>query len=685
MDIFDAQEKIEQLSKEIEYHNYCYYILDNPKISDYDFDMLMQQLLDLELQFPQLVSPNSPSQRVGGGITKNFATVTHRVPMLSLGNTYSMSEVEDFAMRVYNGLNTREIEYVCELKYDGVAINLSYTNGKLQQASTRGDGVQGDDVTVNVRTIRSVPLLLQGDFPKNLEVRGEIIMPYKSFYALNQERENQLLTPFANPRNAASGSLKLQNSAEVAKRNLDFYVYFVVNGEKIQPTHYQSITKLKEWGFKVSPYMQVCKNIAQIGDFIELWDQKRKTLPFDIDGVVIKVNSYSQQALLGFTAKNPRWAIAYKFKAERVLTKLLSVSYQVGRTGVVTPVANLAPVSLAGTIVKRATLHNADFIAQMDIHNGDSVFVEKGGEIIPKIVGIDISQRPDNANIIEFPDTCPDCGAKLNRNEGEAGFYCPDFAHCPPQIKGCLEHFVSRKAMNIEGLGEGKTDLLYEKGLLKNITDFYRLKYENLLGIHRTYLDENTQKERTVYFREKTVKNLLTAIENSKSVPFERVLYALGIRYIGENSAKKLAIHFRSLDALAVAKKEELLTVEDVGEKLAQTLIEYFHDDDNLQIINDLKSFGLQFELTQSTHLAPVSDVLEGKTFLVSGTFATADRRKELENMIEQYGGKRLSSVSSNLNFLIAGDNMGPSKLAKAQSLNIPIISEETFLKMLNK
>ena len=695
----DARKKIEELSNIINQHNYQYYVLDNPSISDYDFDMLLNELIALEKQFPELVQPDSPTQRVGGEITKRFEQFKHENPMLSLGNTYNQTELEEFDKRVKNGLSLQEVEYVCELKYDGVAISLHYENGLLKRAVTRGDGVQGDDVTANVKTIRSIPLRLQGGYPDKLEVRGEIVLPHDSFYALNEEREMAGEAKFANPRNAASGSLKLQNSAEVAKRNLDCFLYFVYaspnpskGGEQSPPfggdrggcyTHYESLQELKNWGFKVSPYIKICKNVRQIFDFIEEWDCKRKTLPFDVDGIVIKVNHYSLQQQLGFTAKSPRWAIAYKYKAERVLTDLLEVAYQVGRTGVVTPVANLKPVLLAGTVVKRASLHNADIMSDLDIHYRDKVYVEKGGEIIPKIVGVEKSERETGALPVQFITYCPVCGTKLVRNEGEAAYYCPNANHCPPQIKGKLEHFISRKAMNIEGLGEGKIDLLFERGLVKKISDFYRLKYSDLLGLEKLFVNELDGKERWVSFREKTVENLLSAIEKSKEVSFDRVLFALGIRYVGENSAKKIAQHFSSVERLMEASETELLQINDVGERMAESILNFFSDAETIELIKDLKETGLQFSLPLTASAPHLSDRLQGITILVSGSFASPERRQELEQMIENYGGTRVTSVSKKLSFIIAGENMGQSKLEKANQLGIPIISEMEFLKII--
>ena len=680
----DAKLRIEKLTKEINLHNYNYYVLDNPQISDYEFDMLLEELVGLEKVFPDLKLPDSPTQRVGGQVTKQFKQVKHTNPMLSLANTYSEEELDAFDVRTKNALYLDDIEYVCELKYDGVAISLIYENGILHQAVTRGDGVQGDDVTANVKTIRSIPLRLHGQFPDKLEVRGEIILPHESFRALNEEREIAGEAKFANPRNAASGSLKLQDSAETAKRNLDCFLYFVYMETPLYQTHYESLQALKNWGFKVSPHIEVCKNMHEIFAFINKWDTKRKKLPFDIDGVVIKVNKYKLHDLLGFTAKNPRWAIAYKYKAERVLTPLLEISYQVGRTGVITPVANLQPVLLAGTIVKRASLHNADIMALFDIHAGDKVYVEKGGEIIPKIVGVEINERKTDAQPAKFITHCPVCNTELIRNEEEAAYYCPNDTHCPPQIKGKLEHFISRKAMNIEGLGEGKIELLFEKELVRNVSDFYCLKYSDLLGLEKMYLNENDGKERWVSFREKTVENLLFAIEKSKKVSFERVLFALGIRHVGENSAKKIAAHFKNINALMSATSEELIAVEDVGEKIAESILSYFENPTNLQIINNLQNYGLQFQIKEEEMNKVVSEKVKGMNFLVSGTFSSPERRKEIEELIEKHGGVRSSSVSKNLSFIVAGENMGPSKLEKATQLGIPIISEQEFLEMID-
>ncbi|MDR1878940.1 MAG: NAD-dependent DNA ligase LigA [Bacteroidales bacterium] len=684
MTLEEAQKKIDDLTQQIHRHNYQYYVLDNPLISDYDFDMLLNELIAVEKEFPSLVLPDSPTQRVGGEITKQFKQVRHSNPMLSLANTYNEAELEEFDKRTKSALALDELEYVCELKYDGVAISLTYENGVLTQAVTRGDGLTGDDVTANVKTIRSIPLRLQGDYPDRIELRGEIIMPHASFSALNEEKETAGELPFANPRNAASGSLKLQNSAETARRNLDCFLYFVSSGHSLYKTHYESILALSVWGFKISPHIAVCKNMGEVFDFINQWEIGRKTLPFDTDGCVIKVNQYRLQEMLGFTAKNPRWAIAYKYKAERALTALNEVSYQVGRTGVVTPVANLHPVLLAGSMVKRASLHNADFMAEMDVCTGDMLYVEKGGEIIPKIVGVDKSQRKHPAIPVSFPAHCPACGALLIRNEGEAAYYCPNTKQCPPQLKAGLEHFISRKAMNIEGLGEGKIDLLFEKGLVRNFTDFYKLSYTDLLGLERLYVNENDGTERLVSFREKTAQNLLDAIQKSKQTPFDRVLFALGIRYVGENSAKKLALHFRNIDKLMTATHDQLITVDDIGDRIAESILSYFADAFHVENIDELRSFGLQFQLNDDPEQLVLSDKLQGLTFLVSGTFSTPERRKEIERLIERHGGKKSSSVTKQLSFIVAGANMGPSKLEKAVQLGIPLLSEQEFLQLLS-
>lgn len=676
--ITGAQERIEQLTREINRHNYQYYMLDNPTISDYDFDQLLQELIDLEAQYPELRRPDSPTQRVGGEVTKRFESAAHLYPMQSLGNTYSQEDLAEFDRRVRD-LLAETPEYVCELKYDGVAISLIYENGTLVRAVTRGDGTRGDVVTANVRTIRTIPLQLQGNFPPLIEVRGEIIMPFSRFEQLNAEREEIGEAPFANPRNAASGSLKLQDSAEVAKRGLDFKLYFGLGEQLPGNNHFDRLMKLHEWGFRKPDVMEKVNNLEEVFRFLHYWDEKRKSLPYPIDGVVIKVNDFGQQRQVGATAKSPRWAIAYKFKADRVSTKLLSVDFQVGRTGIITPVANLSPVSLAGTVVKRATLNNGDFMAEMDIREGDSLFVEKGGEIIPKIVGVDLDKRVPGAQRISFITHCPVCGSELQRTEGEAGIFCPNADHCAPQIKGRLEHFIARKAMNIDSLGEGKIDMLYAHGLVKNIADLYALTFDQLIGLEKVIEDESG-KTKTISFREKTVQNILSGIEASKQVPFERVLFALGIRFVGEVTAKKLARHFGTMDAVANAPKEELMTVEDVGDRVADSITGYFNDTDNLVILMRLHEAGLQFAINKESH-QPVSQALEGKSIVVSGVFSVP--RDTIKDLVEQHGGKNVSSISKNTAFVLAGDKMGPEKRKKAESLGIPIVSEEEFRAMI--
>jgi len=675
-----AKERIEQLTREINRHNYQYYMLDNPTISDYDFDQLLQELIDLEAAHPELRRPDSPTQRVGGEVTKRFESAEHLYPMQSLGNTYSQEDLGEFDRRVRELLATSPT-YVCELKYDGVAISLIYENGTLTRAVTRGDGTRGDVVTTNVRTIRTIPLQLQGDFPPLIEVRGEIIMPFSSFEQLNAEREEIGEAPFANPRNAASGSLKLQDSAEVAKRGLDFKLYFALGEQLPENNHFDRLLKLHEWGFRKPDVMEKVSDLQGVHDFLHTWDEKRKSLPYPIDGVVIKVNDFDQQRQVGATAKSPRWAIAYKFKADRVSTKLLSVDFQVGRTGIITPVANLSPVALAGTIVKRATLNNRDFMAEMDIREGDSLFVEKGGEIIPKIVGVDTEKRLPDAQRIPFISHCPVCGTPLQQAEGEAGVFCPNADHCAPQIKGRLEHFIARKAMNIDSLGEGKIDMLFANGLVKNIADLYTLTYEQLFGLEKVIEDENG-KTKTLSFREKTVQNILAGIEASKKVPFERVLFALGIRFVGEVTAKKLAHHFETMDAVANAPIEELMTVEDVGERVADSITSYFNDTDNLEILMRLREAGLQFEIDREQHAA-VSQALAGKSIVVSGVFTVP--RDNIKELVEKHGGKNVSSISKNTSFVLAGEKMGPEKRKKAEALGIPVVSEEEFREMINR
>ncbi len=681
MDKSQAKQRIEELSSIINQHNYNYYVLSSPSISDYEFDMLLEELVKLEKDFPEFLSPDSPSQRVGGGITKDFKQVKHKYSMLSLGNTYSKEELEDFDTRVKKVVGD-DFDYVCELKFDGVSISLTYINGILNQAVTRGDGIQGDDVTVNVKTIKSIPLKLHGnDFPSEFEIRGEIVMPHKSFERLNEEKLEIGDTPFANPRNAASGSIKMQDSAEVAKRGLDCYLYYLLGENLNFRTHYESLRKAKQWGFKVSDYMIKCKGIDEVYRYIQDCDELRKQLPYDIDGIVIKVDSFEKQNQLGFTAKSPRWAIAYKFKAEQVSTKLLSVAFQVGRTGAVTPVANLQPVQLAGTIVKRASLHNSDIIEKLDVRIGDNVFVEKGGEIIPKIVGVDLSKRNPDSEPLKYISNCPECGTELIRKEGEANFYCPNDINCPPQIKGKLEHFISRKAMNIDSLGEGKIEILYDNGIVKDIADLYDLTYDKLFGLEKIYKPEDSDKARIVKFKEKTVENILKGIEESKNTPFEKVLYALGIRYVGETVAKKIAYHYGKIDDILKASFDELKEVEEIGDKIAESIIKNLSDERNLNIINRLKEKGLRFEISSSDSNLK-SDKLSGLSFVVSGVFSIS--REEIKKMIEENGGKNIGSVSSKVSYLLAGEKMGPEKRKKAEQLKVPIITESDFFELIS-
>lgn len=671
----EAKKKIEQLSKEIEKHNYNYYALDNPTISDYDFDMLLEELSKLEKEFPQFLLPDSPSQRVGGGITKEFKTVKHKYAMLSLSNSYSKEELADFDERVKKGLGlggndlfgSGGVEYVCELKFDGLSISLTYEHGKLARAVTRGDGVQGDDVTTNAKTIRSIPLQLKGDYPDFFEIRGEIYMSRKMFDEINKEREEIGEAPLANPRNSASGTMKMQDSGVVARRRLECYVYYMMGDKLPSKTHYDNLEKAKSWGFRTSPHTKLCGSMEEVIAFIDHWDKEREKLPFDIDGIVIKVNDYKQQQNLGFTAKSPRWAIAFKFKAEQVSTVLESISYQVGRTGAITPVANLKPVLLAGTTVKRASLHNADIIEKLDVRVGDHVYVEKGGEIIPKIVGVDLSKRKPDSEPVKYITQCPECGAPLAREEGEALHYCVNENGCPPQIKGKMEHFVSRKAMDIDSLGGETIEQLYNEGLVKNVADLYELKKEQLLPLER--------------MAEKSANNLLEGIEASKKVPFERVLYAIGIRHVGETTAKKIAKKIKNIDALVNANEEELLQIDEVGEIIAKSLAHYFSDADNKRIVERLKEHGLQFALSEE-QLQNTTNKLEGKIFVISGTFERHSR-DQLKDLIEKNGGKNSGSISGKTNYVLAGDNMGPEKLKKAEKLGVAIISEADFEKMI--
>ncbi|MEI6900637.1 MAG: NAD-dependent DNA ligase LigA [Bacteroidota bacterium] len=679
----EARQKISDLTNRINLYNYQYYIESKPTISDYDFDMLLEELINLEKQFPEFRLPDSPSQRVGGDITKEFQQVLHQYQMLSLGNTYSEQEIRDFEERIHK-LTDHPVEYVCELKFDGVAIGLTYENGLLVKAVTRGDGVKGDDVTTNVKTIRTIPLRLNGTgFPQNFEIRGEIVMPHASFRELNETREEMGEESFANPRNAASGSLKMQDPTEVAKRKLDCYLYYIPGHDLSFKSHYEGLALARTWGFQVSKETTICSSIEEILEYINRIDQERDSLPFDIDGIVIKVNSLEQQRELGYTAKSPRWAIAYKFKAERVSTRLISVDFQVGRTGAVTPVANLEPVQLSGTVVKRASLHNADIISTLDVRINDIVYVEKGGEIIPKIIGVDTDQRDLFSYPLEFIAHCPECKSILTRNEGESAWYCPNETGCPPQIKGKLEHFISRKAMNIDSLGEGKIELLYEKELVRNIADLFKLKGEQLLGLEKVYTDPETKKERRISFREKTVENILKGIEESKKSGFEKVLFALGIRYVGETVAKKLAAHFRNIDAIINARAEELTDAEEIGEKIAGSICLFFSNSANLELIKRLKEQGLQFELKDQDS-GIKSNKLNDLSFVVSGVFENLSR-DEIKKMIEENGGKNVGSVSARTSFLLAGEKMGPEKRKKAESLGVSIISIDQFFGLLNQ
>ena len=663
-----VKEQIEALRQEIEQHNYYYYVLSQPIISDYEYDMKMKQLQELEEKYPEYFDPLSPTQRVGSDITTSFEQAYHTYPMLSLGNTYTEGEVKDFYERVRKALN-EPFELVCELKYDGVSISITYEHGEIQRAVTRGDGEKGDVVTANIKTIRSIPLRLKGDYPDKFEIRGEVLMPWAVFEALNKEREEQEEPLFANPRNAAAGTIKLQNSAIVASRKLDAYFYYVLGEQLPFDTHFENLQAARGWGFKISENIKLCRTLDEVWDFIHFWDKERKNLPVPIDGIVLKVNSLEQQRKLGTTAKSPRWAIAYKYQAEKALTKLLSVTFQVGRTGTVTPVANLEPVQLSGTTVKRASLHNADIIESLDLHIGDMVYVEKGGEIIPKITGVEKSARPQNGEKVVFIKNCPECNAPLIRYPGEAAHYCPNENGCPPQIKGKIEHFVSRKAMNIEGLGEETINLLYENGLLHNVADIYDLKISDLVSLERLGL--------------KSASNLISSIEKSKEVPFERVLFALGIRFVGETVAKKLAYAFKSIEALQQADYEDLIQVEEIGDKIAQSVRQYFSDPKNLEIINRLKAAGVQLSLNDDKSKRKGNE-LEGKSVVISGTFKYHSR-EEYKDLIEAHGGKNVGSVSSKTSFILAGENMGPEKLKKAQNLGIELIDENKFLSMINE
>ena len=662
-------ERIDQLREELHVHNYNYYELNAPVISDLEFDKLMRELQDLEALHPEYYDPNSPSVRVGSDLNKNFTQVEHKYPMLSLGNTYSQAEVTEFYERVSKSLN-EEFELCCEMKYDGTSISLTYEDGKLVRAVTRGDGVRGDDVTDNVKTIRSIPLVLHGEgYPKNFEIRGEILMPWNVFEELNRERELREEPLFANPRNAASGTLKSQNSAVVANRKLDAYLYYLLGDNLPHDGHYENLQEAAKWGFKISHISRKARTLQEVFDFINYWDVERKNLPVATDGIVLKVNSLRQQRNLGYTAKSPRWAIAYKFQAERALTKLEKVTYQVGRTGAVTPVANLDPVQLSGTVVRRASLHNADIIASLDLHIGDMVYVEKGGEIIPKITGVEVSARPAGSEKVTFITHCPECGSELVRYEDEAAYYCTNETACPPQIKGKIEHFISRRAMNIEGLGPETVDLFYQEGLIHNIADLYTLQTADICRLER--------------MGEKSAENIIQGIERSKEVPYERVLFALGIRFVGETVAKKVAKAFRSIEALASANLDDLIHVDEIGEKIAGSIIQYFANEKNRILVERLRQSGLKLEADEED-LSGYSDKLKGMSIVISGVFARHSR-DEYKALIEKHGGKNVGSISKKTSFILAGDNMGPSKLEKAQQLNIPIKDENEFLAMIEE
>lgn len=663
----EVKQQIEKLRETLTAHNYNYYVLDNPTISDYEFDMMLKELQQLEAQYPEYHDPNSPTQRVGGAITKNFETVTHKERMYSLDNSYSKEDLEDWEKRLQKILGTPHIEFVCELKYDGASINITYENGLLARAVTRGDGFQGDDVTNNIKTIRSVPLKLRGDYPEEFEIRGEVILPLEGFKKMNEERIEAGEDPYMNPRNTASGSLKLQDSAEVAKRPLDCLLYSLQGSEIEARSHFEALEMARSWGFKVPSEAVLCKNMQEVFNYIAHWDLKRHDLPYETDGVVVKVNNIIQQQELGYTAKAPRWAMAYKFKSEQAITTLKSISYQVGRTGAITPVANLEPVLLAGTTVKRASLHNADQIERLDIRIGDRVFVEKGGEIIPKIIAVDKAAREVNSIEVVYITHCPECNTALVRKEGEAQHYCPNAYGCPPQITGRIQHFISRKAMDIDGLGAETVELLYKEGLIENYADLYELKIEQIVPLER--------------MAQKSAENLINGINASLAIPYERVLFALGIRFVGETVAKKLAKAYKSIDELKKADREALLLVDEIGEKIADSVIEFFANEKNILLIERLKSYGLSMEISEEL-LKNQTDILKGITFVVSGVFETVSRN-ELKKLIEDNGGRVASSISSKTNYLIAGANMGPSKKVKAENLKVSIIDEYEFMQMI--
>lgn len=661
------KEKIESLRKELREHNHQYYVLDNPTISDYDFDMKLKELQMLEEQHPEFQDPTSPTLRVGGMVTKNFETVVHDYRMYSLDNSYSKEDLEDWEKRIQRILGDSEVEFICELKYDGASISLTYENGELHRAVTRGDGFQGDDVTTNIKTIKAIPLRLTGDFPNKFAIRGEIVLPFEGFAKMNAERVENGEEPYMNPRNTAAGSLKLQDSAIVAQRPLDCLLYGIIGQNTGIVSQWQMLEKARTWGFKVPMAAKLCKSTSEVMAFVDYWNKHRHDLPYETDGVVVKVNGVQQQDELGFTSKSPRWAMAYKFKAEQVSTVLNEITYQVGRTGAVTPVANLEPVLLAGTVVKRASLHNADQIAKFDIRENDTVFVEKGGEIIPKIIGVDFTKRPLNSEPTLYIGHCPECGTELERTEGDAKHYCPNYYGCPPQITGRIQHYISRKAMDIEGIGGETVELLFKEGLIHNYADLYTLTKEQILPLER--------------MAEKSAENLVKGISESVKIPFERVLFALGIRFVGETVARKLARAYKNIDALSLAIEEELTAVNEIGERIASSVILFFQNDSNREIISRLKSYGIQFSLSEE-QLETQTDTLKGMTIVVSGVFE-AISRDELKKIIENNGGKVGSSISSKTAYLVAGDKMGPSKRSKAESVGVPIISEGEFLQML--
>ena len=663
----DIQKIIQDLRVELNQHNHNYYVLDTPTISDFEFDQKLKELQELENQHPEFYDDNSPTQRVGGTITKNFNTVVHDYRMYSLENSYSKEDLIDWENRIQKVLGNVSLQYTCELKYDGASISITYENGKLNRAVTRGDGFQGDDVTNNIKTIKSIPLKLKGKYPERFDIRGEIILPFEGFEKMNQELIEIGETPYSNPRNTASGSLKLQDSSEVAKRPLECLLYFIVGNNLTIESQYEGLETARNWGFKVPKEAKLAKNLEEVFEYINYWDTQRHHLPYETDGVVIKVNDFHQQDELGYTAKSPRWAMAYKFKAEQVSTVLNSISYQVGRTGAITPVANLQPVQLAGTIVKRASLHNADQIEKLDIRIGDTVFVEKGGEIIPKIIGVDLTKRPTNSERTIYISHCPECNSELIRTEGEANHYCQNFYGCPPQIIGRIQHYISRKAMDIEGLGGETVALLFNNGLVNDYADLYELTVEQILPLDR--------------MAQKSAENLVNGVQKSIEIPFERVLYAIGIRYVGETVAKKLAKHYKSIIALQKASLMDLILVDEIGEKIAQSVIEFFENQENVKIIERLKQFGVQLELVEKFN-PNATEKLAGKTFVVSGVFEKFSR-DDLKKAIEENGGKVGSSISTKTDFVVAGDNMGPAKLEKANQLKIAIISENDFLEMI--